>query len=296
MEIQQLNYFQVLANMQHVTRAAEHLHLSQPALSRSVAKLEEELGVPLFERHHRSIRLNAYGRIFLVRVERVLKELADSKKELYEITHPERGEVMLGFIHTLGTSRIPKLLGQFRSKFPQIRFQLLQNHSYSLLDQLEDGSLHMCLLAEPRDLDSAIQWRALWKEEVFATLPSCHPLAHAESITLDQLAEEPFILLKEGYALRETADHLFRMYDMQPNITFVGEEVATVAGLVESGLGVSLLPSQQGLDMNNIAQVRLRNVDSHRTIGLAWVSEHYLPPAAAQFRTFVLDNAISNGT
>ncbi|MFE6076660.1 LysR substrate-binding domain-containing protein [Paenibacillus sp. NPDC057886] len=157
------------------------------------------------------------------------------------------------------------------------------------LDQLENGDLHMCLLAEPRDLDSAIQWKALWKEEVFATLPSTHQLAQAESITLDQLVGEPFILLKQGYALRQTADQLFHMYDMQPDITFEGEEVATVIGLVGSGLGVSLLSSQQGLDMNKIAQVRLGNVDSHRTIGLSWVSEHYLPPAAIQFRAFVLE-------
>ncbi|EHS59733.1 LysR family transcriptional regulator [Paenibacillus sp. Aloe-11] len=289
MDIQQLKYFQVLAACQHVTRAAEMLSLSQPALSRSIAKLEEELGVPLFERYNRSIKLNRYGQMFLVRVERVMKELSEGKQELFEVTHPERGEISLGFIHTLGTNHIPNLIGEFRIGFPHIQFQLVQNHSYSLLNQLMNGELHMCLLAEPRDPEPSIEWTPLWKEEILAVVPSFHRLAKAASIKLDELANESFILLKKGYALRQTTDLMFQEHGIDPNITFEGEEVATVAGLVGSGLGVSLLPDLQGLDTNKVAQIRLKAPESHRTIGLAWMNERYLPPAAINFKNFIIN-------
>jgi DNA-binding transcriptional LysR family regulator len=291
MEWQQLEYFQTLARLQHVTHAAESLSLSQSALSRSIARLEEELGVPLFNRQGRTIMLNRYGQLFLKRVNRILMEFKEGKQELQNLVHPECGEVALGFLHTLGTRLIPDLIRNFRVQSPMIRFQLIQNHSYSLLEHLYAGELDLCLVAEPTETKLPIQWIPLWSEEIFAVLPYDHPLAGAESILLDEIADESFIFLKKGYALRDTTDGLFRQLGIKPKITFEGEEVATAAGLVAAGLGVSLLPDV-GLDKSKIVYIPIRQPECKRVIGIAFIKERYLSPAASQFKQFVIDHFV----
>lgn len=290
MEWQQLEYFQTLAHMQHVTRSAEALSLSQPALSRSIARLEDELGVPLFDRQGRTIMLNRYGQLFLKRVNRILKEFEDGKQELHDLVHPDHGEVALGFLHTMGTSLIPDLLGAFRAHSPSISFQLMQNHSYSLLEHLDAGELDICLIAEPTETNLPIQWTPLWSEEIFVIVPLDHPLAGADQIKLGEIADESFIFLKKGYALRRTTDQLFQQIGVSPKITFEGEEAATVAGLVAAGLGVSLLPDLRGLDKSKIAQIRLSQPRGQRVIGLAMVEGRYLSPATLTFKKFVEDH------
>ncbi|KIL41282.1 LysR family transcriptional regulator [Gordoniibacillus kamchatkensis] len=289
MEWQQLEYFQTLARMQHVTHAAESLCISQPALSRSIARLEEELGVPLFDRQGRSIKLNRYGELFFKRVDRILMEFKVGKQELHDLVHPEYGEVALGFLHTLSTGLIPDLIGAFRTQCPKIGFQLSQNHSYALLEQLHAGQLDICLIAEPAETKIPIQWIPLWSEEIFVTLPLGHRLAGAETIELDAIAEESFIFLKKGYALREMTDRLFQQKGMDPKVTFEGEEVATAAGLVSAGLGVSLLP-EAGFDKRKIVQIRLREPKCRRVIGLALIEGRYLPPVASRFQQFVIEH------
>ena len=116
MEWQQLEYFQMLAKIQHMTKAAEQLSISQPALSRSIARLEDELGVPLFERQGRSIRLNRYGELFVKRVHNIMREYQAGLQEIQQIVDPNHGEVSLGFLHTLGTNVVPDLIRHFRKK------------------------------------------------------------------------------------------------------------------------------------------------------------------------------------
>lgn len=288
MEWQQLEYFQTLARVQHVTQAAELLSLSQPALSRSIARLEEELGVPLFSRQGRSISLNRYGQLFLQRVQRILAEYESGKQELLDLVHPENGEIALGFLHTLGTSLIPDLIGTFRLDSPSARFQLIQNHSYSLLEYLDAGVLDLCIIAEPTETKLPIQWTPLWSEEIFAYVPLGHRLAGQKSILLEDLAGEPMIFLKKGYALRRTTDSLFQQIGMTPPVMFEGEEAATAAGLVGAGLGVSLLPELRGIDTSKIVQLQIREPACYRVIGMALVEGRYMSPAAQRFQAFVL--------
>lgn len=253
MEWEQLEYFQTLAQMQHVTKAAKSLSITQPALSRSIARLENHLGVPLFDRHGRSITLNQYGHIFLRRVQAMMKEYTEGKEEIQALLKPDQGEVSLGFLHTLGTTLVPDLIGSFQQEYPNIAFQLKQNHSYWLLERLKSGDLDLCLLASIKP-EKPIQWIKLWSEELFVFVPNDHPLANRESITLDEIAGERFILLKKGYALRMTVDELFEKADIQPNIMFEGEEAATAAGFVAAGLGISILPDLKGLDQSKITK------------------------------------------
>ncbi|MBO3636653.1 MULTISPECIES: LysR family transcriptional regulator [Bacillus] len=289
MEWEQLEYFQTLARMQHVTKAAKSLSITQPALSRSIARLENHLGVPLFDRQGRSISLNQYGHIFLRRVQAMMKEYTEGKEEIQALLKPDQGVVSLGFLHTLGTTLVPDLIGSFQQEYSNISFQLKQNHSYWLLERLKSGDLDLCLLASIKPEDP-IQWIKLWSEELFVFVPNDHPLASRESITLNEIAGERFILLKKGYALRMTVDELFEKANIQPNIMFEGEEAATAAGFVAAGLGISILPDLKGLDQSKITKIRVSWPECQRVIGIAWIKGRFLSPVAETFKQYVISH------
>ncbi|MEC1681558.1 LysR family transcriptional regulator [Bacillus mojavensis] len=289
MEWEQLEYFQTLAQMQHVTKAAHSLSITQPALSRSIARLENHVGVPLFDRQGRSIKLNKYGEIFLRHVHAMMKEYTEGKEEIQALLQPDQGEVSLGFLHTLGTTLVPDLIGSFQQKYPDITFQLKQNHSYWLLERLKSGDLDLCLLASIKP-EKLIRWIQLWSEELFVFVPNNHPLSHRESISLTEVADERFILLKKGYALRMTVDELFEKADIQPNIMFEGEEAATAAGFVAAGLGISILPDLKGLDQSKITKIRVSWPECQRVIGIAWIEGRFLSPVAETFKQYVISH------
>lgn len=290
MEWQQFEYFQTLARMQHVTHAAGALSISQSALSRSIARFEDEIGVPLFERQGRSIRLNKYGHIFLKSVDSMMKEFYKGKQEIQDLLDPEQGEVSLGFLHTLSTSHIPDLLASFRACYPKINFRLGQGPSHNLIDQLQLGEFDLCLIA-PMEIKSPIVWRQLWNEELFVIVPKDHKYANRKNITLEEIADESFIHLKEGFSLRITFEQLFKEEGITPNITFEGEEADTVAGLVAAGLGISILPNLKGTDQSKISQIPINSKQCQRTIGIAWMEGRYLSPATQKFKKFVLDHS-----
>ena len=288
MEWQQLEYFQTVARLEHMTRAAEELSISQPALSRSISRLEEELGVPLFDRQGRSIQINRYGTLFLKRVERMMNEFEEAVHEIQDLNDPEKGEVSLGFLHTLGTSIVPDIIRNFRQQHPNVSFKFTQNYSHSQLKQLKAGELDLCLLASI-PTETPIKWEELWRDELFLLVPIDHPLASKKSVKLRELGAETFILLKKGFALRNTADRIFQEINITPTIKFEGDEVATVAGFVGAGLGISLLPEGEEINPNKIVKIHVEDVVCERVIGLAWVEDRYISPAAKEFQRFILD-------
>lgn len=289
MEWHQLEYFKSVAQMQHVTHAAERLSISQPALSRSIAKLEEELGFPLFDRRGKSIVLNRYGEIFLQHVERAMQEIAVGKKVIQDLLHPDHGSVSLSFLHSLGSNLVPGLLSKFLSSHPDIQFKLYQNSTNFLLDQLDAGEIDLCLCS-PVATREKIEWEPLFTEELFVIVPTGHRLSKRSSIELNEIKDEPVVTFKEDYGLRILTDQLFREAGLRPFITFEGDEVITVAGLVEAKLGVALIPHVFGLDKTNISFLRISKPKCQRTIGIAWTKERYLSPAAQKFKNFVIDS------
>ncbi|UNL83743.1 LysR family transcriptional regulator [Priestia koreensis] len=286
MEWEQLEYFQTLARMEHMTKAADVLSISQPALSRSIARLESHLNVQLFDRQGRVIKLNKYGQMFLKRVDAMINEYEKGKEEIQQLLQPDQGEISFGFLHTLGAFFVPDLLASFRQHYPKVNFQLQQNHSYWLLEKLKTNELDLCVFAaiEPTKM---IHWVKLWSEDLFLFVPSEHPLAGCDEVELKEIAEEPFILLKSGYALRLTVDELLEKEKVKPTIIFEGEEVSTIAGFVGAGLGVSILPDVEGLDHQKITKVKMKN-HTTREIGIGWLEGKYLSPVAEKFKEYIL--------
>jgi DNA-binding transcriptional LysR family regulator len=287
MEWQQLEYFQVVAQTEHFTRAAEQLSLSQPALSRAIARLEVELGAPLFERHGRGVRLTRYGRAFLAHADRALQAIAAGKREVHDMAGPEHGVVALAFLKTLGARILPEALSQFHERHPRVHFQLAQNHSLALLDLLAAGDVDLALFAAPVER-SEITWKPVYSEEIYAVVAPGHRLASRESVALAELAEEPMILLKSGYSMRRVTDELCRRVGFSPRIAFEGEDAATVTGLATAGLGVGFVPALAAAERPDACYLPISEPRAERVIALAWMEKRYLSAATRLFRDFTL--------
>jgi DNA-binding transcriptional LysR family regulator len=294
MEWQQLEYFCTVARLEHFTRAANELAVTQPALSRSIARLEAELGVLLFEREGWSVRLNRYGRIFLRRAERALAEIREGMREIKDLTDPNHGTVALAFLHTLGTKFIPSLLRAFRRDYPRIRFHLCQNAAEIILAQLETREIDLCFTSPPVRRPG-IGWADLLEEELYVLVPAGHRLAGRGTIELREVAKEPLICVKHGYGLRSITEDLCRQAGFTPRIAFEGEEVATIAGLVAAGLGIALIPEIPGLDPEKTVLLRLSKPRCRRVIGIAWAEGRFHPAPVEQFMQFTIRHAASLG-
>ena len=290
MQWNQFQQFSSVARWQNMTRAAQELSISQPALSRSIARLEEEMGFTFFERNGKKIKLNSCGAIFLEHVERAMREIEQGKEKVRQYADPSGGTIALAFLHSLGANFVPGLVERYRKSQPKTRFKLYQNGTTALREQLLGGEIDLCLCAVLREATELV-WTPLYREPLFIAVPKEHWLAGRGKIKLAEIAHEPVISFKEHYGLRILADELFAGAGIRPEITFEGEEIMTVAGLVEAGLGVALIPHSHGLEEMKLVFLAVEDVACYRTIGLAWTKTRNLSPAARRFKDFILNES-----
>ena len=290
--VPRLRQFIVVAREEHLTRAAEILGIPQPTLSRSIARLEAEMGVPLFTRPGRSIRLTRHGRVLLDSAERSVAALTAGVGRVVGEADAERGRVALGFLHTLGGDAVPRLLRDFRAQYPAVRFVLVQDRANALLARLRAGEIDMCLVAPLPPSEDGLGSRKLDEQRIDLFVPMGHRFAGRRGVRLAEAAEENFIVMVPGYGLRTITDELFRVAGFRPRIAFEGEEADTARGLVGAGLGLSLLPATaSSLADPAVVPVRITAPKAARTVGIAWLTDRPLIPPAAAFRDFALTYA-----
>ncbi|MCM3569223.1 LysR family transcriptional regulator [Neobacillus mesonae] len=288
MEWQQLEYFRVVAKIEHFRKSAEHLAISQPALSRSINKLEKELGVTLFDRTGHSVQLNKFGQIFLKRVESGLNEISIGIKEINQLKNPYTGTVSLSFLQTLGLTILPEIISKFYNQYPHVEIQLYQNKILNSIQMLLNREVDLCLISSFKTYPNII-WHPLLNEELFLYVPANHRLAERSSVSLSELSEEKFIGFKEGLGMRKVINNFCEKAGFTPVIKFEGEDVPTLAGLVSSGLGVTIIPAFHGISSKKIKQISISEPYCHREIGLAWLIENALSPSAELFRNYVIE-------
>lgn len=184
---------------------------------------------------------------------------------------------------------MPVLLSKFRKHYPKIQFVLNQNNSALLTTQLIDGNVDLCLSSTLMTREN-LGWISLCSEELFVVVPEAHPLALRKSFHLKEIAHESFITFKLMYGLRLLADQFFETASIRPKITFEGDEIMTVAALVDANLGVALIPHIPGLEHLHIAFIPISSPTCARPLCIAWNKTKYLSPAAKKFQQFVVDS------
>lgn len=284
MDLLTVRWFLAVAEHGHVTRAAEELRISQPGLSRAIARLERELGAPLFDREGRTLRLNHYGEVFRDHAGRLVAAEDAARRALAREADPEHGEVGLGFLHTQGTVVVPELLRDYRREHPGVRFRLSQGGSEEIEAAVADGRTDLGIVS-PRP--AALAWSPLSTEHLCLAVPAGHRLAGRDQVRLAEAAGEPFILMRHGFGLRSITEELFHEEGIRPEIAFEGEEATTVRGLVAAGLGVAVVPP--GEHAAGVSDVVIAG--ARRTIGLIWAPGRTRPPAVERFREFVIGRA-----
>lgn len=274
MEVHQLRYFRAVARHGTFTRASEVEHVAQPSLSQQILKLEAELGARLFDRLPRSAKLTVFGKTFLPKAERILRDLEEAKTELREMSSNDKGEVVVGIIPTIAAYLLPKLLNDFTARHPLVNIKIIEDITPTLLQRLHEGTIDLAVAALPisgNELASV----ELFKEKLYAVLPEKHRLASRVSISLADLNREPFLLLKEGHCFRDSVIAACNKVKVSPSIVFESGQFATILAMVSAGMGVSAVPAMAVQPQPGCKFIRISGKHSTRTVGIVTSRHHY---------------------
>ena len=280
-------WFVDLAEFENVSAAARRLHISQPTLSRMLARLERELGTPLFDRHGKRLALNDRGRIFLTHARRARAELEAARHQIADLVDPVEGTVHLSFLHSFGVRLVPQLIGDFRRE-ARVAFTLTQDAAETIVDHVRVGDADLAIVS-PRPAGTDVVWAPLLRQRLGLAVPGDHHLAGRSEVSLGEVSEEPFVSMAQGFGMRRILEELCAEADFRPDITFESSELGTVAGLVGAGLGVAVLPIEDAPQVpTSVSVIPLAGSRTWREIGIIWQRDRPLPPAAARFRDFVV--------
>lgn len=295
MQLKQLQYFYVLGKMEHCTKAAEKLYITQPSLSHAISELEKELGTPLFEKEGRNIHLNKYGQSFLPHVEKALSELEIGEKKLLKLKNPTEDNIHLGYLYRLGDHFVPKIISAFSCKpeYKDINFSFNQGNTQNLIDGLKNEKFDLVFCSHVEN-EPDIDFLPIIEEELVVIVAKDHPLSKLKSVTLEEIAPYPFISFSHKSGLRPIIDDVLKNANIEPKIISETELDTAIAGLVQINLGIAILPKMPVLKDFAVKILKLKDHIPKRLIYLARVSKRYHTPAMNSFQNFVIDYQKSN--
>lgn len=281
MELYQIAYFVEIARQRSFTRAAERLHMAQPALSQQMKNLEAELGTALFIRGRKESQLTAAGKVFLPRAEALLAQAAAAKTAVTDATQLRGGRLVLAAIPSVSACLLPPAIRQFSQQHPRVELQIIEESSERVTACVESGLADLGFLQLPAS-KSAFASRVLVTEPFVLLIPAAHGLAEQSAVALKQLAGEAFIFYK-GRA-RDTALAACRQSGFEPRIACESGELETVRALVAAGLGLAILPRLAATRLpKTLRALHVRAPEMRRQIAAVWKKQSPLSPAASTF-------------
>jgi LysR family transcriptional regulator, transcription activator of glutamate synthase operon len=287
--LEELQWFVVLAETEHVTEAAAELGVSQPTLSRALTRIEQKAGVALFDRVGRRLHLNEYGRIMLEHARRSIAEVQAALDRIAALRDPETGRIRLAFLHSLANWYVPEQLRRFRETAPKIQFDLFQAAAHEIARSILDGGSDIAITS-PRPDPADFTWHRLYVERLCLAVPVGHRLAARSRVNLSVAADEPFVALEKPFGLRQLTDELWAEAAIDPQIVFEASEIPTMEGLVAAGFGVAVVPvPREGTDAR-VVHVPLSNRQAKREVGLAWRRDRPLTPPTQRFVEFLTES------
>jgi DNA-binding transcriptional LysR family regulator len=279
MQVEDLRRLLVVAAHEQITDAAAALRMPQPPLSRLLTRVEAELGTRLFERDARGVHPNPYGELVLEAARDITARHDRLRRDLDDLLDPESGTVRLAFLDSMATSLVPRVLRDFRQQSPHVRVVLRQEPNHEILRDLASGVSELAITS-PRPTGPH-RWLPLQRQRLALVVPAEHRLASRRRARLADVAGEDFVTVPPGFGFRSLVDELFKAAAVTPQIAFESGDLATIEGIVGSGLGVAVLPEQFAGTSNTVG-VALSATGAERTVGLTWRSDRALAPAAAR--------------
>lgn len=294
MDTDALRWFQLVADGVTVTEVSELEGVSQPGVSRALARLESEIGTPLLRRSGRTLRMTHAGSAFKRHVDALLHQLDDGLAAVEQIIDPERGRVALGFPASLGSWLVPGLVSSFRAAHPQVLFSLTTARDDRVESVLAAGRAEL-VLSTVRSTDETVHRQRLMDQPLRLAVHAGHRFAERRNLPLAEASGESFLMLRPKSPLRRLCLELCREAGFEPTVGFEGEDISTLRGFVAAGLGVAIIPAAtEGWTEPGAGQLRylrITDVPATREIGLVWGRDRRLLPAAELFREHVLKEA-----
>ena len=243
-EVRHLRYFIAVAEELHFGRAALRLHIAQPPLSQQIRRLEEMLGHALFLRTSREVRLTAAGEELLERARHTLRKMDADVSAVKKIGRGEAGTLTVGFIGSGMLTALPKMLGRYRRRYPQVDLQLRELYTTALVDALRNGTVDVGFMRDAGAVDG-LKVETLLAEPFVVVLPRKHPLAEQKTVAVKSLQHEPFVLFARAYgsvAWKKTMD-VCQAHGFTPRVVQEAPQWLTIMTLVGAGLGVTIAPA-----------------------------------------------------
>ena len=287
MTLTELRYIVAVARERHFGRAAEACFVSQPTLSVAVKKLEEELGVQLFERGPGEVTITPAGLKIVEQAQRVLEEASRIRDLAAAGRDPLVGPLRLGAIYTIGPYLLPKLIPILRRTAPAMQLHIQENFTHRLSDSLKAGEVDVILIALPF-VEPGIETRAVYDEPFFVAVPKGHAWEERKRLTSDELTKESLLLLGEGHCFR---DQVLEFCHTTRTRAIEGGSLETIRQMVASGVGITVLPSTSISPATGSELIRIvpfaRPVPSRR-VALAWRKSFPRPEAIEALRRAIL--------
>ena len=285
MDLRQLEFFSAVAGELNFTRAAERLTIAQSAVSAGVRSLESELGVELFDRSRRQIRLTASGELLLPKVREALDAVNEVRDVAQLSAQAITGSIVIGLMTSVTLVNVPRLLGLYRSGHPGVgvRLRAARRGSADLVDELASGGLDLAFLALSGPVPATLTAVPITSSPMVLVVPAGHPLAGSATVSLANLAAEEFIDLPPGYASRQIVDDAFTAAGVERRVMIEVSDIGTAAEYVTNGLGVALLPEFAAHAALNVRRIPVANVPDF-TVYLAAARKRR---ASAAVRAFV---------
>ncbi len=295
MNLYQLNYFRTLAKLQHCTKAATNLCITQPSLSHSISALESEIGVPLFEKQGRNIVLTEQGRVFLTYVEKALSEIETGINKVREFSADTEGKINIGFIYTLSAHFIPNLVGQFKKDNQNLNVEFLLREgttlnecTHGLVRDLKAGNLDLIFVSLiPKDTD--VEFIPLGEQKLVAILPYDSPLASQESVDLKELEPYKLIHYSDKPGLKQEINRLFLKVNLIPKVACEVENEISMSGLVVANVGIAIAPDSPIFHNFPLKVLPIRNPVYTRMIYLGHMKNRHESMAVRQVKNYVLN-------
>jgi LysR family hydrogen peroxide-inducible transcriptional activator len=295
MTLTELRYIVAVSREKHFGRAAESCHVSQPTLSVAIKKLEEELGVTLFERGPGEVRATAIGLKIVEQAQRVLEEAARIREMAVSGSDPLAGPLHLGAIYTIGPYLLPKLVPILRRTAPSMQLFIHENFTHKLAESLKRGETDVIVVALPFD-EAGCVTQAVYDEPFLVAVPQGHPWEKKKLVSTEELTQESLLLLGEGHCFRDQVLDFCHLVSRSPNRsvlarTMEGGTLETIRQMVAGGVGVTVLPSTSVASGGANDLIRIRPFAKPvpgRRVALAWRKSFPRPQAIETLRQAIL--------
>lgn len=289
MDIRQLHFFVEIVKQSSFTKAAERLHVAQPAVSMAMKKLEEELDLALFNRLERKVSLTAEGETFLRHAEKILEDVRATETEMEELRGLAKGEVRVGIPPMMSAYFFPQIISDFSLRYPNLHLTIAGEGASTIQSRILEGELDLGVVAGTV-FPETLEMRKLLREEVIACVPRSHPLAQREAISLADFAREQLILYQEGYYLRELIFEVLKGAGLAPKIQFETNLYSLIKPLICKGMGISVFLRMVVAEDDDLKALSF-DPPLYLDLSIGWKKHRYLSRANRAFLEFLLEES-----